>query len=594
MGINAGFTEKLKEVVRVSDVVSRQVKLTKKGKDHFGCCPFHKEKTASFSVNDDKKFYHCFGCGATGDIITFVERTQNLSFLDAVKHLAHEYHIPLPEDNSSENNRYKILADMNEVAAKWFYRNLHSTSNIAQVDYLKSRGIKVEGIKNFFIGYAPDFKDALIKHLKTSGYSMDEIKHSGLVTILDDGRMIDKFRSRIMFPIANTKGRIIGFGGRAVGAIKPKYLNSPETDLFHKRDVLYNLNRLIKDKKTLSDVYVVEGYVDAISMHFAGIEGVVASLGTAISESQIEQLWKICSNPVICMDGDNAGISAMIRCVSVVLSILRPGFSLSFVQLPKNLDPHDLVQSYSKHAVEEILSRKISLVDVIWRMFVKRADFSTPEKRALLKKEIFDMLKTIQDSNVRDFYYQHFNKKIFEYFNGNKSGRNAVDTGKKIGDLKLMKFSVLEKYALTLMAIVIECPQLLLNEKIYEEFFAIEVDSDYFIQIHQAIGEVVHEIASVDVERYDSDFMLKLGSKLSGKIIEFLSGKDSYFLDKISTKSINNMLTSWDRAMAGYNLELLKLDYLRAVSRMDGDAVEATKIIKGQILQQEEYIKNNF
>jgi len=594
MGIVTGFTEKLKDLVRVSDVVSKQVKLAKKGKDHFGCCPFHKEKTPSFSVNDDKRFYHCFGCGATGDIISFIEKTKNLQFVDAVKYLASEYHIPFPEDDVNVSTIYSTLLQINEVAAKWFFRNLHSINKYNHINYLHGRGINKEFIKEFFIGYAPDSRDSLINHLKSCGYSIDNIKQSGLITVLDDGGVIDKFRNRIIFPIANNKGKIIGFGGRAMKDIKPKYLNSPETEVFHKRDVLYNLNKLVKEKKKFSEVYIVEGYIDAISVHIAGIKNVVASLGTAVSESQIQQLWKICDNPVLCMDGDSAGRNAMIRCVSVVLPALRPGLSLSFVVLPKNLDPDDLVKSYSHQAVEEILSRKIPLTDILWDMFIKGDDFSTPEKRALLKKKIFDMLRTIEDNTVREFYNQHFNKKIFEYFNSRKP-KSSRWSEKKAGDLKLVKFSVLEKYALTLMAIVIECPQLLLDEKIHEEFFTIDVESDYFSYVHHAIVEVIQDVSDEKREEgYDAEFISRLRVKLPEHVIEFLSGKDSYFLDKISAKGINNMVISWNRTVAGYNLELMKLDYVKALKGMDSDSAEAAKIIKSQVLQQEEYIKSNF
>ncbi|MCH9754158.1 MAG: DNA primase [Alphaproteobacteria bacterium] len=596
MTITASFIDRLKSQISVSDLVSKRVKLSKKGKDYFGRCPFHNESTPSFSVNDTKRFYHCFGCGANGDVISFIEKTQNLDFHAAVKYLAEEYKIPMPEIDTKRHKIEAAIEKINEVAAKWFHRNLYSDKCVEHIKYLNNRGINNAAIKKFFIGYAPHSQNSLIQYLRSVGYSDADIKTSGLVTIIGTGEMLDKFRGRIIFPIANIRGKILGFGGRALKDVQPKYLNSPETDIFKKKYILYNENNLFKSRHSNQDVYVVEGYTDVISVFMAGIESICATLGTAVSEFHIQKLWKISDSPTICMDGDAAGTKAMNRAIDVVLPILKPGYSISFVQIPKGMDPDDVIKTQGSQALLKIFEKKIDLCEAIWNLKVSQADIRTPEKQALFKKELADMVDQIQDFSVRKFYHKYFNNRVYNFLN--QTRWKTFDKKKTINKEEIksvaQQFNLLDKNSLTLMAIIINYPYILTQEKIHEEFFSIDLGLDYCAQVHLAIATTFDEIdAEANEKEFNKKFRHSLNAKLDPSVIEYLCGRNSYFLDKIGVKNINNVVTSWSKTFARYNLELLKADYVRSLQSMDESSVEASGRLKKQILEQEDHIKNN-
>ena len=590
MDISTNFIERLKSQINISDLISRTVKLTKKGKDYFGRCPFHSEKTPSFSVNDTKQFYHCFGCGANGDIINFVEQTENLDFGEAVKYLAKSYNIPIPENTKPISKEELSIDKINVEAAKWFHRNLRSKEAIPSVNYLHNRDISDEYIKSFFLGYAPNTKNSLISYLKSRGYSESDLKKSGLITILDNGQIIDKFRGRVIFPIVNFKGKIIAFGGRAVEKdVQPKYLNSPETAVFHKKQVLYNENTLFKELRAAKEVYIVEGYTDVISLYMSGIKNVVATLGTSVSEFHIKKLWKISEAPTICMDGDAAGMKAMARVIDVVLPILKPGYSVNFVKMPEGLDPDDVIKNHGASYLKNLFEQKIDLCDAIWNLYTSTADLKTPEKQAMLKKRFQDSADKIQDTNVRKFYNQYFNNKFFEFFRGG----NVRSKKKAIAKEVTNSSSQLERAALNLLALIIECPTLMLNEKVHDEFFSMTVDSEYFRKIYDAISFVYSELDRDEkTDDFDVKFKSLLNERLDFSIIKHLSGEHTYFLDKISVKDINNMLMSWDRTFAGYSLEILKDEYRKSVKSLDEGSMEVAANLKKQIIETENFISS--
>jgi len=596
MSITSSFVERLKDQLSVSDVVSRKVKLAKKGKDYFGRCPFHNEHTPSFSVNNAKKFYHCFGCGANGDIINFVEKTQNLDFMGAIKYLAQEHNIALPEMDESKYALEISVENINAVAAKWFYRNLHASNHKEFLDYLHNRNISSEYIKKFFIGYAPNTKNDLINHLISLGYKKDEIAVSGLITQLDNGEIIDKFRGRIIFPIANARGKIVGFGGRALHDVQPKYLNSPETVVFKKKQILYNENILFKELRDSKDIYVFEGYTDVISVYMSGIRNVVATLGTAISEYNIQKLWKISESPTICMDGDAAGIKAMVRVIDVVLPILKPGYSINFVKMPDGLDPDDLVKSRGKEALLQVFEQKIDLCEAIWNVHMSTADFKTPEKQALFKQKLMDLVNKVQDLSVRKFYSQYFNDKVFNLFHKTrkKPSESTLVQRNSVNALGSQVISTIEKCRRTLLAIVIDNPYILTDHKIHDEFFSIDLESEYFNRIHRCIAEVFAKMDETEnEEEFNKNFASLLKNSLDASTIEHLSGKKSYFLDKISVKTFDNVVISWSKTFARYNLELLKVDYIKSLQAMDENSTEISARLKKQIIEQEKIISAN-
>jgi len=596
MTITASFIDRLKSQIGISDLISKSVKLSKKGKDYFGRCPFHSETTPSFSVNDVKRFYHCFGCGENGDVIRFIEKTQNLDFNNAVKYLAKEYNIPMPEMDTKKYKMEAAIEKINEIAAKWFHRNLYSDSSLEHIKYLNNRGINHDAINKFFIGYAPNTRSSLISYLRSVGYVDSDIRSSGLVTNIDNGEMVDKFRGRIIFPIANVRGKVVGFGGRALKDVQPKYLNSPETDVFKKKYILYNENNLFKNRSNKKEVYVVEGYTDVISVYMAGIENIAATLGTAVSEFHIQKLWKISDSPTICMDGDSAGIKAMNRTIDVVLPILKPGYSVSFVKIPKGMDPDDVIKNHGASYLSKMLEQKTDLCEAIWDLKISKADVKTPEKQALLKKELTNLVDQIQDFSVRKFYHKYFNNKVYEFLNNSrwKVSDKKINTNIRNDTFHSQKLDSIDKNALTLLAIIIDNPYILTNHKIHEEFFSMDLKSDYCSKIHLVISNV---FANMDESKNENDFNRffeeSLKQVIDHSVIEYLCGKNSYFLDKIGVKDINNVVISWNKTFTRYNLELLKADYIKSLQFMDDSATEISERLKRQIIEQEEHIRNN-
>ncbi|MCY4393603.1 MAG: DNA primase, partial [Rhodospirillaceae bacterium] len=338
MTITPQFLDELRGRVPVSDVVGKRVKLAKKGREFTGLCPFHSEKTPSFTVNDDKAFYHCFGCGAHGDVIRFVTETEGLTFPEAVGKLAGMAGLTVPQATPQERRRAeraKSLQDACEAGLHFFRRRLDGPDGAAALAYLRRRGVKPETIDAFRLGWAPDGRSALKKALTGEGYSENMLIEAGLLIKPEDGgESYDRFRGRVIFPIADRRGRVIAFGGRALGDAQPKYLNSPETPLFSKGQLLYGLDKARQavrdgpdgpDGKGGADVIVTEGYTDVIALHQAGFGGAVAPLGTALTESQIEELWRLTPEPVLCFDGDEAGRRAAGRALDRLLPRLVPG-----------------------------------------------------------------------------------------------------------------------------------------------------------------------------------------------------------------------------------------------------------------------------
>ena len=395
----------------VSQVVGRRVNLKRAGRELKGLSPFKTEKTPSFTVNDRKGFYHCFASGEHGDIFTFLMRTEGLSFPEAVERLAQEAGVPVPKagprDVEAEDQRtrlYELLA----ASAAFFEKQLAGPQGAEARRYLTRRGLDAEGIARFRLGYAPGSKSALKEHLALAGFTAAEMAASGMLIAGDDIPVsYDRFRHRIMFPISDMKGRAIAFGGRALDPEAPaKYLNSPETPLFHKGAVLYNAHNARVPAHDKGQILVVEGYMDAIALSLAGFAQTVAPLGTALTEDQIKLLWRMAPEPILCFDGDAAGRKAAFRAVETVLPHLKPGFSLQFVFLPDGLDPDDLVRQHGAGAMHAILERKSrALFDVlIEREEQQGPPAVTPEQAAALEARLKRLVETITDADVKARY----------------------------------------------------------------------------------------------------------------------------------------------------------------------------------------------
>lgn len=476
------YIEQIRVRLKVSEVIGKDVKLTRKGHEFSGLCPFHNEKTPSFTVNDAKGFYHCFGCGAHGDIITYTMHRQAMNFVDAVKHLANLTGVILPEKNERKETAegaeyFKLL----EEACLWYQENLKKSFGDEALSYLKHRGFSEQIIEEFKIGFSPSRNHgvpSLYQTFLARGFSKNSMLSSGLFIQTEDQREpYDRFRGRVMFPISDLKGRVIAFGGRILGDGQPKYLNSSDTDFFHKGQILYNYAQAIKHINKEQPLIVVEGYSDVISLSKAGWKAVVAPLGTALTVEQLQLLWKRNSQPFLCFDGDDAGLRASFRAAERALPLLSSQKTLKFVNLPRGEDPDSFLKSYGKEALEKIFSSPSSFVETLWQSLLSSESFSqniTPEEKAAFKNRALELIEKIEDSQVKYFYQLDFNERLrnlwYKSFKPRKSEKVAsyqVSSVRKDGLLK--KNSLSQKI---LLATLINHPTLL--HEVAEQFAAIE------------------------------------------------------------------------------------------------------------------------
>jgi DNA primase len=421
MRFSPQFLDELRARLPVSEVVGRRVKLKKAGREWKGLSPFQQEKTPSFTVNDQKGFYHDFSSGKHGDIISFLMETEGVGFTEAVERLASMAGVPLPAvtpDAARHEQRRKTLYDVMELAAKFFADTLASRNGAKARGYLGDRGISPATQLQFRIGYAPGERFALKEHLGAQNIPVEDMVEAGLLYSGDDIPVpYDRFRDRVMFPITDLRGRVIAFGGRALEKdVNAKYRNSPETPLFHKGDNLYNLAPARLATHNGSSLVVVEGYIDVIAMVGAGFPASVAPLGTALTESQLALLWKMADEPILCFDGDKAGQKAAWRAADMALPHLKPGKSLRFALLPEGQDPDDLARSGGRGAIEEVISAARGLADVIWSREIEGGTFATPERRAALEARIRELSNGIEDEVVRRYYRQDLSERLQRTF----------------------------------------------------------------------------------------------------------------------------------------------------------------------------------
>ncbi len=417
MSLSPAFLDELRARTLLSALVGKTVKLQRAGREWRACCPFHDEKTPSFYVNDAKGFYHCFGCSAHGDAIRWLTDQRGLPFMDAVRELANAASLELPAPDPREARKQERAAGLHEAMAAaeaWFTEQLNGVEGGEARAYLNKRGISPELARKFGLGLAPDSRGRLRSALSRFGDPM--LVEAGLLIAVDDKEPYDRFRGRLMIPICDPRGRTIGFGGRILGAGEPKYLNSPDTPLFDKGRTLWNLDKAAGAARKAGRLIVVEGYMDAIALAGAGIEEVVAPNGTALTEHQIERLWRVTDVPVVCFDGDAAGQKAAARAAHRALPILRPGCSLDFATLPPGQDPDDLVRAGGAAAFEPILAGAEPMIDRLWASEQAAASVATPEARAGLKQRLDALVETIGDAEVRRHYQRQLKERFDERF----------------------------------------------------------------------------------------------------------------------------------------------------------------------------------
>ncbi|MCQ0990131.1 DNA primase [Jiella marina] len=437
------FLDEIRDRIPISEVVGRRVTFDRKKSnpgrgDFWACCPFHGEKTPSFHCEDRKGRYHCFGCGVSGDHFRFLTELEGMSFPEAVERLAGEAGVAMPErDPAAEEReaRRGTLMDALTEAAAFFRQTLHETEGAKARAYLRDRGMDPRTQAAFGLGYAPNSRNRLKEHLTSKGIGKAEVEAAGLVVHGDDIAVsYDRFRDRIMFPIADLREQVVAFGGRAMSAeAQAKYLNSPETEVFHKGEMLFNLAKARRAAREAGTLIVVEGYMDAIMLSQAGFEHAVAPLGTAMTERQLELLWRTAAEPILCFDGDAAGIKAANRAAELALPALKPGRSLRFALLPEGKDPDDLLRDGGADAFHEVLRAARPLADLVWMRETQGGTFDTPERRADLEHRLKAMFRQIADESVRRHYLDDLTTRLRSFFRPAPGGpgRSRRDGGQK-------------------------------------------------------------------------------------------------------------------------------------------------------------------
>lgn len=434
MSLSPKFMDELRSRVTLSELIGKHVRLVRAGREYKGCCPFHNEKTPSFYVNDDKQFYHCFGCGAHGDAISFLTEYSNLPFMDAVESLAAQAGLSVPKPDpkmAARQKEEKGVREVLETAQRYYHEQLLSPKNQDVLKYLTDRGLKKDTIKAFQIGYAPENDEDLKALFKGEGIEQKLALQSGLFKESNKGwGDYAFFKDRVMFPVCDRRGRVVAFGGRILpdhlrppdrGDYKPpKYLNSAESELFQKGHMLYAEHVARRAAADGQDLLVVEGYMDVVACHQAGFKGALAPNGTALTEAQIALLWKMIpegrKEPILCFDGDTAGITAAARALHRTLPMLQPNHSLRFAFMPPGEDPDSLIKSGGAAALRGVLNNAKSLADVLWDLHTEGKQFSTPEQKAGLKADLEREIAVIQDSEVQYHYRTLFKNRMFEFF----------------------------------------------------------------------------------------------------------------------------------------------------------------------------------
>jgi DNA primase len=436
MPLPPSFLEELRQRLPVSDVVGKVVKLSRAGREYRGLCPFHREKSPSFYVNDDKQFYHCFGCGAHGDVITFLMRQSNLTFPDAIETLASQAGLQVPQTDPREKETYdqhKVWAQLLERACLFFEQQLQQPAGRAGLDYFRNRGLNDDAIARFRLGFAPADAQALINALKQAGFSEADMLTLGLIRKSENGPgHYSFFRNRVIFPVGDRRGGIVAFGARLMSGEGPKYINSPDHPLFHKGKLLYGLSRARGAVQQQQPLIVVEGYMDVIALVEAGYSGAVAPLGTALTEEQMLTLWKLLPrledrrperdySPIVCFDGDTAGQNAATRALERALPLLTPMQTLRFAFMPAGEDPDSLIRSAGAMAVQQVFDQAKPLVDVIWEQSMLNRRLQTPEDKAAHRAILRLQVSKIQDQELKRSYSDDIKNRLDNIFRNNNA-----------------------------------------------------------------------------------------------------------------------------------------------------------------------------
>jgi DNA primase len=539
--------EEIKRRLPLSEVIGKTVQLRKKGHEYHGLCPFHQEKTPSFTVNNAKEFYHCFGCGQHGSVFDFLIHQNHLTFTEAVRQAAEMAGVSLPALQTpfliEEDKAKQILLNILEAACHFFEQRLTLAEEHKALLYLtENRKLTRATLKKFRLGASSTEKDLLKQYLLTKGYTFDQIKAAGLLSEWDNGSWHDKFRHRLMFPILDKKGQVIAFGGRILGPGEPKYLNSPETAVFQKGHTLYNWINAQTSSQKKDPLVVVEGYMDVISLTQHGYERVVAPLGTALTEDQIQSLWKLCAEPLLCFDGDEAGQRAAKRAAERALPFLQPGKSLSFLTLPPSEDPDTFIQTKGLIEWRSLFQHARPLVNLLWDTEAGKYIRKTPEEKALLEKTLEGFCHQIQDATVKSYYTREFKNRLFSWSNTHK--KTSFET-KPVSPKKIDAVEIQERI---LLASVLLHPAL--EEKVHEEFAMLHFQFPSYADLQKKIIDYFSKEHSLEKQKLTS-YLIEYGhEKTLQHVLDVSLFIHAPFLNGTS---VDHILESWNQVRIAHD-----------------------------------------
>ncbi|MFO0110068.1 MAG: DNA primase [Alphaproteobacteria bacterium] len=512
MKYSQAFIDDLKARYRISEVIGRFIPVKRAGREYKALCPFHKEKSPSFTINDEKGFFHCFGCGAHGDVIGFTMDYERLSYPEAIEKLAIQAGVALPRESREEARREAKTLSLQAVveeACSWFQSQLEGSAegDLAR-RYIKERGLETATLENFRIGYAPADREALTRAMAAKNITQAQLIEAGLLIQVEDKAPYSRFRRRLMFPIRDRKSRVVAFGGRVLpgepNSEAPKYLNSPETPLFHKGRMLFNLDRARRAALESRSLILAEGYMDVIVMAQAGMAQAVAPLGTAVTAEQLQLCWQLVDAPILCLDGDSAGQRAMARAMELALPLLVPGKTLSFATLPKGEDPDSLIRTHGVAALREILAAARPLAEMLWQQQMGQA-VATPEAQAAQEATLLRRVGEIKHPSVQHYYKQFMHEKLREHSAASRrlpgSPASRQNFGRSRDKPGMTTFTppppiaprstdaALVMPVAKLIALVVTCPDLLQDAHAEEAWLASPLPSGALARLHQRITE---------------------------------------------------------------------------------------------------------
>lgn len=566
------IVREIKNKANIISVIGERVKLERKGGRYYGLCPFHQEKTPSFMVSEHNNLYHCFGCKASGDVIKFVMDYEHLDFIEALKMLAVKYSINIESFDFSEkkSQEEKDLLCLMREALSIYKSNLDALENLKNKEYLYRRGLNDEQIKYFSLGYS-QADSGIIKQLLKKNYSVQQILASGIAYLTEDEELIDRFKSRIIFPIFDQKGEVIGFGGRATKEDQqPKYLNSPETELFKKRENLFNLDKAKETIRKSNNVFVLEGYMDVISFVISGFSNSVAVLGTAFGKEHLAQLWKYCDSPTICFDGDRAGINAAHKVAELAFEFIVTGKSLKFITLPEGIDPDDLVQKNQNY--KDVLNNTYDLSEYFFNYKFAELKSTNPNEIASLEKELFLYVEKIKDQNLKKKYFSYFKDQIWNITHKKKNVGKINNVTKKEFNISYDQETILE---LNLLLVFTKFANILKEEgKIYNDFVNLDFTNKEFAEIKQGIVETL-EKESEELEQYNS------------LIAKYIS---SVFLPEMAEYEKGDVINLWYLALTKFELFNLEEEYKKSILLQEEKSLKRASALLVEIQKYKEKI----